>query len=430
MRKLDSLQSAINNAWKIPSYFNFYNKKNKTSKKINSLKDLKRFPILNKQKYFDLFNKKEVFNGNNIYLIKSMLNSDGEEAVFPLSKRDYQNYVLFEKRKWQLIGVNKTDICSIVAFSQNHTIPMAESFLALGASYFPLDGDQVKIFKDIIKYKVTVLFTIPPVVEKLMEYVEENKLKTSLRLVITTGVKIPDVEVFHKEIKSKLGAELIDTIGSAELASFAFSCRKNRNLYHLVDQQQIVEILDVETGKETDDGEIVITPLWKLDYPLIRYSCSDLVHIDRKHECNCQLRDKKVISNIRRKSENEVRIERYLLDLEDFYFKVRDSLLWQNFVDKKLWSFLEKPEIVVLVTKVDHKDRVLVFIEKNKFVFSLRRRSLVEETVFNMSNAESKIILCQKGELQSISKKYQDLRHIKKNRLKKKIKNLLSYVEA
>lgn len=421
---LNSLKNIVSNAWKIPVYHGFYIKYF-SPRTITHLGDLKKFPIINKEILFSLTKKKTFQFDKNIYLVKAMVNLEGKELVLPLSLVDYQNYINFEKRKFELVGVQKKDLCSVVEFSQNSTIIQAQSILALGASYIPLDGDENKIFQDIIRYKVTIIFTIPPVVYRFMNYVQSRNLKTSLRLIITTGVKIPDVEKLNQETKSILGAELIDTIGATELASFAFSCKKHRNYYHFVDRQQIIEIIDPETKKPANEGEIVITPLWKVDFPLIRYGTSDFTKIERNLSCNCKVSNKLLVSGIEKRLAQSTRIQRYLVDLQDFYNQVKDSLLWQNFFDQKLWSFLEKPKLLIFITRIKHVDTVLVFIEKSKFLLTLRKRQSIEDAIFKMTNADTKIILCHQDLLHGIAPNYQDIREIPKKNLSKSILNLL-----
>lgn len=421
---LNSLKKIVINAWKIPAYCNFYTKKS-SPKIIKRISDLNRFPILNKEMYFNLTKKKPINIDHNSYIFKVMSNLKGEEAIFPLSLDDCQNYINFEKRKFELIGVKKTDLCSVVEFSQNHTLFLSQAFLKIGASYIPLDGDENKIFQDIIRYKVTVIFTIPPVVYRLMDYVKVRNLKTSLRLIITTGVKIPDVEKLNQKTKSILGAELIDTIGATELASFAFSCKKHRNYYHFVDQQQIAEIIDPQTKKPATEGEIVITPLWKEDYPLIRYKTSDFTRLEKNLTCDCKVKNKLFITGVEKRLAQATRVQRYLVDLKDFYERVKNILLWQNFFDQKLWSFLEKPKLLIFINRVKHVDTVLIFIEKSKFLFTFRRRQLIEDAVFKMTNADTKIILCHQDLLSNINPNYQDIRDIPKKNLSKSIINLL-----
>lgn len=421
---LNNLKKIVINAWKTPAYRDIYIK-NSSPKIVRNISDLKKFPIINKKIYFDLIKKKPINIGQNFYVLKTMATLNGEEAIFPLSSNDFQNYVNFEKRKFELIGVKNTDLCSVIEFSQNHMIPLSGSFLKIGASYIPLDGDENKIFQDIIRYKVTVIFTIPPVVYRFMDYVQSRNLKTSLRLIITTGVKIPDVEKLNQKTKSILGAELIDTIGATELASFAFSCKEHRNYYHFVDRHQIVEIIDPETKRPAKEGEIVITPLWKVDFPLIRYGTSDFTKIERNLSCNCKVSNKLLVSGIEKRLAQSTRIQRYLVDLQDFYNQVKDSLLWQNFFDQKLWSFLEKPKLLIFITRIKHVDTVLVFIEKSKFLLTLRKRQSIEDAIFKMTNADTKIILCHQDLLHGIAPNYQDIREIPKKNLSKSILNLL-----
>ena len=422
--QLNKLKSIVANAWKTPAFRDFYIKNN-APHAINSSRDLQKFPLLNRELYFQLSKQKPLKFGNNAYILKALVDLDGHEAIFPLSATDYQNYIALEKRKFELLGVKKTDLCSVVAFSQNHTLPLAQAFLALGASYIPLDGDEEKIFRNLVEQKMTVIFTVPPVVYRLLDYIKTRQLKTSLRLIIITGVKIPDVEELSKQTKQTLGASLLDTIGATELASFAFSCPEHPNFYHFVDQQQIIEILDPQGQKASKSGEIVITPLWKENFPLIRYATGDFTKINEELTCSCRLQNKLLISGVEKRLSQATRIQRYLVNFDDFYYKVRESLLWQYFFDSKLWSFLEKPKLFILLDRINHADRVLIFIEKEKFYLSFRNRQKIEQAVFQMTNADAKIILCDKKIIQKVKSNHQDIRDLKQKSLSKEVLALL-----
>ncbi|GEM_PF-3942873 len=422
--QLNKLQNIIDKAWKTPAFRDFYTK-NKAPRQIGSKRDLAKFPLFSKELYHKLIKQKPLKLGDNVYILKTLVDLEGHETIFPLSASDYQNYIALEKRKFELLGVKKTDLCSVVAFSQNHTLPLTQSFLALGASYIPLDGDEEKIFRNLIEQKVTVLFTIPPVVYRLLDYVKSRQLKTSLRLIVTTGVKIPDVAELSKETEKILGAKLLDTIGATELASFAFSCPEHPNFYHFVDQQQIVEILDPQTKKASKSGEIVITPLWKEDFALLRYATGDFTKINEELTCGCRLQNKLLVSGVEKRLSQTTRIQRYLVNFDDFYYKIKDSLLWQYFFDSKLWYFFEKPKLFVLLSKVNHADRVLVFIEKQKFYLTLRKRQKIEEVIFQMTNADVQIVLCDKKIIQKVKINHQDIRDLKQKNLSKEVLALL-----
>jgi len=423
----NNLNTIINSVKKNPNYKNFYQKIFGFSlKRFNQFESIQDFPIIRREQYLDLSENLISSSWKNNYISNTMAGAKGDKVIFPLSNRDYQNYIFCEKRKFQLIGVKKTDLCAMIEFSQSEVIIMSQAFLSLGASYIPLEGDENKIFNDIIRYKVTVIFTIPPVVYRLMEYVRVRHLKTSLRLIITTGVKIPDVEKLNQETKSTLGAELIDTIGATELASFAFSCREHRNFYHFVDQYQRIEIIDPKTKKPAKEGEIVITPLWKVDFPLIRYGTSDCTKLEENLSCHCAVQNKTFCSGVEKRLVQSTRIQRYLVDLKEFYDQVRNNLYWQNFFDKKLWLFLEKPALAILITKMNHVDTVLVFIDKSKFLLTLRRRQPIEDAIFKMTNAETKFIFCNKKLIQKVLPSYQDIRDIPKKHLSREILNLLN----
>lgn len=416
------LEKIISNSWNVPFYFNRF-KKNNLNKKFKAINDLNKYPLTKRKD----FKNKNLFSNYKINNIKYTINLKSDlltqESYLPLSKRDFLNYIELELYKFRLIGVSKNDRCSIINFSQNHTIPMANALIKLGAIYVPLDGDETIIFNNIINFKVTVIFTVAQFLFRFLDYVKLNKLKTSLRIVITTGVKINNFKQIKKDIKKYLGANLYETIGSTELGTFAISCKSHPGYYHFIDKYQFVEIINPQTGKTDTKGEIVITPLWKEDYPLVRYATGDYIELEKNKGCICNYKNKWMFKGIIKRLDNTIRIERFLVPLPELYDKIGKVFLYQYFFDKVLWRLVSPPIFTLLLIQENHSDKILLFIERNKSNLTLRRVNKIKQTVNTVTGAQIKIIYCPKNDLINISPVYQDIRNVMTTSQTKKLLN-------
>jgi len=419
------LKKVIFNSWNIPLYSSRY-KKIGLKKYFETIKDLSNYPLIRRKDFI----KKFPFDNYKIDNIKYIFNLKSDispkESCLPLSNRDFIDYTQLECYKFQLIGVNKKDRCSIIAFSQNSMIPMANALMKLGATYVPLDGDETIIFNNIINFKVTVIFTVPQFLYRLIDYVKLRNLKTSLRIVITTGSKIKNFKQIAKYVKKYLGARLMETIGSTELGTFAISCKNHSGYYHFIDKYQFIEIINPETLNLDIKGEIVITPLWKKDYPLIRFATGDYIELEKNNSCSCSCNNKWMFMGIVKRLDSTVRLERFLLSLRELYNQILELFLYQYFFDKIFWRLTNPPIVVLLLIRNSHSDKVLLFIEKGKSIITLRKTSPINQLIATSSSASLKIIYCSKSKLIDVFPKYQDLRDVAYSKIPKKTKQLLS----
>jgi len=259
-----------------------------------------------------------------------------------------------------------------------------------------------------------------------MDYVKLHNLKTSLKIVITTGAKINNFKQTAKYVKKYLGARLTETIGSTELGTFAISCQTHPGYYHFIDKYQFIEIINPETLKPDTKGEIVITPLWKKDYPLVRFATGDYIELVKNNSCSCSCDNKWMFKGIIKRLDNTVRLERFLVPLPELYNQIVESFLYQYLFDKIFWRLTNPPIIVLLLIQDNYSDKVLLFIEKEKSIITLRKTRPINKLIAAASSANLKIIYCPKNKLMDIFPKYQDLRNVTSSKISKMTKQLLS----
>jgi len=311
------------------------------------------------------------------YVMRSRNQINNEMINIPLSKEDFEGMVNFEKDKFEKIGVIRKDIASVVFFPLQHVIPMSLALQRLGAIYISLEGDEEKIFLDILKNKISFLVTAPSMVTNLIDFVKKAKLDSSLRLINTGGQKINDYNFFKKEVKRYLGADLVDTIGSSELQNFAIHCQEHEQ-YHLVSKDQVVEIIDPETGLASDRGELVITSLWRKDFPLVRYKTGDMVKLIKAKKCSCGFADTRVIKGIERRLDKMIKFNGVLYPIGSIHQKLKK--LWAEqivILDNLIWKLRDQPELCLVVREKRGKDQLYIFITKRRLAFFRRKNPLV-----------------------------------------------------
>lgn len=112
----------------------------------------------------------------------------------------------------------------------------------------------------------------------------ESKLRP--RAVMSSAQALP--KSTRDVIESSLNTRVFDKYGSREFSGIAYECSEHVG-HHVVDECYIVEILvDGRPALPGETGEVVITDLFNLATPLIRYRIGDLATaLDNSRSCKC-----------------------------------------------------------------------------------------------------------------------------------------------
>lgn len=148
---------------------------------------------------------------------------------------------------------------------------------------------QIEYF---VKLKPTVFLATPSYALYLGEKLREKGISTkelSLKLGIFGGEAGTEIPSTRKKIEEGLGIDAYDYYGLAEIGPTIASECKEKNGIHWVEDHVLVEILDKDTKKRCQPGEVgvlVLTHLTKEGTPLIRYWTNDLAKLEVE-KCDC-----------------------------------------------------------------------------------------------------------------------------------------------
>ncbi len=167
--------------------------------------------------------------------------------------------------------------------------------------------------------------------------------------IIGAGEPLP--EATRKRIENTYNCKMYDHIGSTETCGFAGMCEEQQGL-HIVEPFFLVEMLDRETlSKEVEVGEqgvIVITPLGRRSFPVIRFNTND-VAIKGPETCGCGRTSKKMMEIVGR---------------VDDIRKIRGVLFSPKTVEQLIRSeFQEIVEYEIVVEREDIMDKITLRME-------------------------------------------------------------------
>ena len=156
----------------------------------------------------------------------------------------------------------------------------------LGASVIPAAtlnfAKELMVMRD---YKTSVLVTTPPLARHLITVMDRMGLtpaELSLRKAILVAAPLPDP--VRREIEPGLQVHAATAYGITEVMGpgLAYSCAMDQGLHFSADHFY-PEIVDPETGAALppgEEGELVITTLSTVAFPLVRFRSGDRTRLD------------------------------------------------------------------------------------------------------------------------------------------------------
>ena len=294
--QLERLKWSLRQAWMVPHLRRKWAEAGVSPDSLKTLEDLRRFP----------FTTIEDFRTNFPYgmlavplskVVRLHMSSGttGDPKVVAYTARDIEVWSRLMARGLACIGVDAGDILVNTA---NHNVftgglGILQGAEMLGATAVPLGpvGSE-RTLELLSKLGVTVIHAIPSFGLRLAEAARSMGIDPSEELKLRIGLfgAEPWSEQARRRIEESLGLTAYDNYGLSELCGpgVAIECAERDGL-HVWSDYFIPEVVDPETGEPLEDGEegeLVLTALWKEAMPVIRYRTGDLCKIT--HEpCEC-----------------------------------------------------------------------------------------------------------------------------------------------
>jgi len=159
----------------------------------------------------------------------------------------------------------------------------------LGATALPLGGmASVQRLTTMAEVEATAVMCTPTYALRLLEVALDQRLDHALepiRQVICTGEPGASLPAVRSRIEDGFGAACIDHAGLAEVGPWGYPCPEGGGL-HVYDDEFICEILEdsLNPTPPGECGELVLTPLRRTGFPVLRYRTGDVV-ANSDHRC-------------------------------------------------------------------------------------------------------------------------------------------------
>lgn len=281
----------------IPFYRRAFRKEGISPYNINSLKDLTKIPIINKNIVRKNFHS-IVSDSCTFYRIFSTSGSTGKPFLCPVSKEAVNMRDGLWQRFFSWTGCNPaTDSMmgilrpvSVYGASMNPKGLILRNlrFLFLRQIHWTpkiLSVDEIiKIFYIMKKFNPKLVQTIPNALISMLKVRDEYGIEFPESLeIISLGGEPVNIEYFKKAVD----VEIFMRYGANDIGQFIANECEQRSGLHVNMEDNIVEVIkDNESVDENETGEITITDLHNYDFPLIRYNIEDVGNYE-SGRCSC-----------------------------------------------------------------------------------------------------------------------------------------------
>lgn len=230
----------------------------------------------------------------------------------------------------------------------------AEGARKIGAMMIPGGGrDSLQRLELMRDAGATAMCSTPTYALRLLQVARENNFdmrSLNVRATVHAGEPGASVPETKARIESGWRAKCFDHAGASEVGAHSFSCEQQSGI-HLIESEFIAEVLDRETSKSVDPGEVgelVITNLGRLGFPIIRYRTGDLVRLNVE-PCQC--------------GRTFARFEGGVLGRADDMTTVRGVNVYPMAVEKLIVQFDKVIEYRITVQRVREMDEMDIEVE-------------------------------------------------------------------
>jgi len=265
---------------------------------LEELSDIQNFPFTEKD---DIASRNEDFLCVPMTDVRDIVTTSGTlggSVASYLTQKDLNRLGVNEAGSYVLAGCTKDDTFQLLTTIDKRFMAGLAYFLGaneLGARIIRSGPGALQLqWESIQRFSPTVLVAVPSFIPRLIKYALENGIdpnKTSVKKIVCIGEAVRDVNLqpnyLAQRITEQWNVQLFSTYASTEMATAFTECEAGNGV-HLQPELMFVEVLndDGVQVKNTESGEVVVTPLGVEGTPVLRFRTGDVCHYYNE-PCSC-----------------------------------------------------------------------------------------------------------------------------------------------
>ncbi len=220
-------------------------------------------------------------------VVTSTGGSSGFARYGVLTYDEWDAFVRVQAEALKLMGITSTDLVANLFVAGSlwpSFFSLHEVLKEVGAVHLPISANIEidRILAYILEFKPTVLLSLPTVFVFLADKIIQQKLNVShVRMIGYAGEHMS--ENIRKHLRNAFGEDVqIRALAytSADCGLMGYQCDQcDAKVYHVPTDFQFIEIYNFEEDRICDSGEpgeVVVTNLARVSFPIIRYRVGDL----------------------------------------------------------------------------------------------------------------------------------------------------------
>ena len=294
--QLRRLQMTVSWVWeRVPYYRAQLEERGVRPRDIKSLEDVRRLPFTDKVALRDTYPfGMFAVPLDEVVRLHSSSGTTGKPIVVGYTRGDVNTWTELTARVSSAAGVHRGDLVQMAFLYGMFTggWGMHYGIERIGATVIPAgSGNTERHIMMLQDFGTTVFVGTPSYALYLVEIAEGMGVdvrQLPLRLGLFGGE--PTSEAAKREIEERLGIRATDNYGLSEVMGPGVSgeCECACGL-HINEDHILWEVVDPETGEPVGPGEVgelVLTPLTKEAFPVLRYRTRDLTRVTTER-CEC-----------------------------------------------------------------------------------------------------------------------------------------------
>ena len=294
--QLESLQNLMKHVYRnSPYYRQVFRDIGMTPSDIESIEDLRHFPVLTKDIIRD--NMDQILAENyppHTRAKSSTGGSTGQSLTFwrDHNCRDMKTAMEYNFKRWYGFELGDKQLYfwgAVQDFDQHESFKTRLVRSLATRSWFvtssDLDDDNLeRTVQWIRKLKPKLVQAYPSIIYSFAKRIASKNIRLNFDTIVCSAEQLFDYQ--REALEVIFGARVYNKYGSREFGSIAAECPKYKKMHYFA-PGVIMESVDSQ-GRPAGDklGNLLVTDLWHYAMPLIRYQVGDLVRLEYSH-CPC-----------------------------------------------------------------------------------------------------------------------------------------------
>lgn len=319
---------------------------------IQSVEDLERIPVTNKEDLIELQKSNPPLGGFLAVPMKKVWKFFASTGPIYDAIGNSESFWNMQKKVFHNVGFRKEDVV-LITFSY-HLVPAAwdadEALRQLGVTVIPggvgNSEDQMEIA---LRLGVTGYIGTPSFLMTLIKKAEDKgyDFKQDFKIKRAAVGGEPLSSSLRDELENNYGISVFNVFGTADIQWVGYECEYKTGMH--IAEELLMEIVAPQTGKQLKAGEVgeIVVTSFDETYPLIRFGLGDLACLSDE-PCPC--------------GRTSPRLIKFAGRVRDV-IRVRGRFVYPNDVKKAIESFSEVSKYQIIVTRSAHRDELTLSIE-------------------------------------------------------------------